>query len=159
MYQGQGFNREPTALLVAGTAGVGKTSFAVHWAHSVVRQFPDGQLYINLRGYDPGEPVTAPRALERFLIALGVPEGAVPREPEERAALFRSMLAGKRVLLVLDNAADVRQVRPLLPATSGCLALITSRNRMSGLVARDGVRRVTLDVFWGAPRILDMSPA
>jgi tetratricopeptide (TPR) repeat protein len=150
LYQGSqpdGSGREMTACLLTGTAGVGKTSLAVHWAYRVAEHFPDGQLYINLRGYDPGEPVTAARALERFLPALGVPEPAVPRDLEARAALFRSVLAGRRVLVVLDNAADAGQVRPLLPAAHGCLALITSRNRMSGLVARDGVHRVTLDVF------------
>ncbi|MFF2845642.1 ATP-binding protein [Streptomyces sp. NPDC058001] len=134
-------------LVIAGTAGVGKTSLAVHWAHRAKDHFPDGQLYVNLRGYDPGAPLTAALALERFLVALGVPAAAIPTDVEARAALYRTLLANKNMLIVLDNAASVGQVRPLLPGTGHCLTLITSRNRLSGLVARDGARRVTLEVF------------
>ncbi|WP_216214884.1 ATP-binding protein [Amycolatopsis aidingensis] len=133
--------------VIVGTAGVGKTSFAVHWAHRVTQHFPDGQLYLNLRGYDPGTPVTSNEALERFLPALGVPNVAVPTEPEARATLYRSRLAGRRVLILLDNVSSAGQVRPLLPGTPGCLVLVTSRSRLSGLVARDGAQRVTLGVL------------
>ncbi|WP_344671699.1 NB-ARC domain-containing protein [Catenulispora yoronensis] len=133
--------------VIAGTAGVGKTSLAVHWAHRHRALFPDGQLYINLHGYDPGDPVEAGQALTRFLIALGVEPSAVPVEVEERSALYRTLLAERRMLVVLDNAAAVGQVRPLLPGADGCLVLVTSRSRLSGLVARDGAHRATLEVF------------
>ncbi|WP_194909559.1 tetratricopeptide repeat protein [Catenulispora rubra] len=133
--------------VIAGTAGVGKTSLAVHWAHQHRALFPDGQLYINLHGYDPGDPVEAGQALTRFLIALGIEPGAVPSEVEVRSALYRSLLAERRVLVVLDNAATVGQVRPLLPGAHGCLVVVTSRSRLSGLVARDGAHRATLEVF------------
>jgi len=133
--------------VIAVTAGVGKTSLAVHWAHRVLNEFPDGQLYVNLRGYDPGSPVTPDRALDRFLRALEVPSSAIPTDVEARAALYRSRLAGRRVLIVLDNASSVGQVRPLLPGSRGCLVLVTSRSRLSGLVARDGARRLTLTML------------
>jgi hypothetical protein len=133
--------------VVVGTAGVGKTSLAIHWAHRVADQFPDGQLYVNLHGYDPNTPVTADQALERFLRSMGVTGESLPTDLESRAALYRSLLAGRRVLIVLDNAASVGQVRPLLPGDGGCLVLVTSRSRLSGLVARDGAYRVTLGVF------------
>lgn len=132
---------------ISGTAGVGKTSLAVHWAHRVKNRFPDGQLHINLRGYDPGPPVTADQALERFLRALGIAPGAIPEETEARSALFRSLLSGRRMLLVLDNAATVGQVRPLLPGSASCMVVVTSRDRLSGLVARDGAHRLNLDVL------------
>jgi tetratricopeptide (TPR) repeat protein len=136
-----------SVCVIAGTAGVGKTSLAVHWAHTLRHRFPDGQLYINLRGYDTGAPVTASQALERFLSALGVAPNAVPTDLEARSDLYRSLLAERRILVVLDNAAMVGQLRPLLPGVDGCLTLVTSRSRLSGLVARDGAVRVTLDVF------------
>ncbi|WP_406070336.1 ATP-binding protein [Micromonospora sp. NBC_01638] len=130
--------------VITGTAGVGKTSVALRWAHSIRSRFPDGQLYANLRGYDPGEPAKPEQILDRFLRALGVPPSAVPADPDERAALYRSRLAGRRVLVVLDNAATARQVRPLLPGTDRCLVVVTSRNMLSGLATRDGGRRLTL---------------
>ncbi|WP_147404348.1 ATP-binding protein [Nocardia panacis] len=133
--------------VVTGTAGVGKTSLAVHWGHRVRHEFPDGQLYVNLRGYDPGEPVSAGQALERFLIALGVAPAALPTDLETRSALFRTLLAQRRLLIVLDNAATVKQVRPLLPGAGRCLVLVTSRSRLSGLVARDGAHRLDLELF------------
>jgi DNA-binding SARP family transcriptional activator/Tfp pilus assembly protein PilF len=133
---------------IAGTAGVGKTALAVHWAHrTAAGGFPDGQLYVNLRGYDPGPPVPAADALAGFLRALGVRAQDVPAEEGERAARYRSLLAGRRLLVVLDNARDADQVRPLLPGTPGCVVLVTSRDALAGLVARDGVRRLDLDLL------------
>ncbi|RAJ69076.1 NB-ARC domain-containing protein [Streptomyces sp. Amel2xB2] len=133
-----------SVCVIAGTAGAGKTSLALRWAHQVKDRFPDGQLYVNLRGYDPGEPVDAQEALHRFLTALGVPSPSVPHDPDAAAALYRSLLADRRALVFLDNAATVGQVRPLLPGSAGCLVIVTSRNRLSGLAVRDGARRLTL---------------
>ncbi|MEU9124319.1 tetratricopeptide repeat protein [Streptomyces sp. NPDC048506] len=130
--------------VIAGTAGAGKTSLALRWSHQVHAYFPDGQLYVNLRGYDPGTPVTAQEALHRFLAALHVPAAAIPADTESAGALYRSLLAGRRMLIVLDNAATVGQVRPLLPGTAGCLVIVTSRSRLSGLAVRDGAHRLTL---------------
>lgn len=142
-----------SVCVLAGTAGVGKTSTAVRWAHRNRERFPDGQLYVNLRGYDPGEPVAAKSALEWFLAALGVAATAIPSDTESRSALFRSLLASRRMLIVLDNAATVGQVRPLLPGAGSCLALVTSRSRLSGLVARDNAHRITLEVFGEAEAV------
>ncbi|MFJ6620790.1 ATP-binding protein [Kitasatospora sp. NPDC091335] len=135
---------DPAVVVIAGTAGAGKTSLALHWAHQARHRFPDGQLYVNLRGYDPGRPVTAHEALHRFLTSLGVNAGSVPHDPDAAAALYRSLLAERRVLVVLDNAASANQVRPLLPGSTGSLVLVTSRSRLSGLAVRDGARRLTL---------------
>ncbi len=132
---------------IGGTAGVGKTALAVRWAHQIAERFPDGQLYANLRGYDPEQPLAAGDVLAGFLAALGVPGSQIPAEADDRAAAYRSALAGRRVLIVLDNARDAGQVRPLLPGGPGCLALVTSRDMLAGLVARDGARRVLLDVL------------
>jgi tetratricopeptide (TPR) repeat protein/transcriptional regulator with XRE-family HTH domain len=137
----------PVIGAVSGTAGVGKTALVVRWAHRVRDRFPDGQLYVNLRGYDPGQPVPAGEALARFLRALGVADQDVPLEEEERAARYRSLLAGRRLLVVLDNAATVEQVRPLLPGSGPVMAVVTSRDSLAGLVARDGARRVDLDLL------------
>jgi tetratricopeptide (TPR) repeat protein len=134
-------------IVVTGTAGVGKTSLIIHWAHQMQERFADGQLYVNLRGYDAGEPVTAAEALHRFLRALGVPVSDIPADEPSRAALFRSLMAERRTLIVLDNAATVGQVRPLLPGTSTSLTLVSSRNRLSGLGAQDGAARVELAPF------------
>ncbi|AGZ39643.1 AfsR/SARP family transcriptional regulator [Actinoplanes friuliensis] len=135
---------------VSGTAGVGKTTLAVHWAHGVRDRFPDGQLYVNLRGFDPdGPPAAAAEALRGFLDALGVPSQRIPADVPAQSALFRSRLTGKRMLILLDNAADAAQVRPLLPAEPGCLALVTSRASLSGLVATEGARPLRLDTMPG----------
>jgi DNA-binding SARP family transcriptional activator/Tfp pilus assembly protein PilF len=130
---------------VSGTPGVGKTALAVRWAHRAADRFGDGQLYVNLRGYDPDRPLTAGDALAGFLRALGVPGQDIPSGQDERAARYRSLLAGRRMLIVLDNASKAEQVRPLLPGTSGCFVLVTSRDSMAGLVARDGATRLDLD--------------
>ncbi len=112
-------------LAIAGTAGVGKTALAVHWAHQVSDQFPDGQLYVNLHGYDSGQPLTAADVMAGFLRALGVPGQDIPAQEDERAARYRSLLAGRRMLVVLDNAYSAEQVHPLLPGTAACPALVT----------------------------------
>ncbi|WP_018681169.1 ATP-binding protein [Actinokineospora enzanensis] len=139
---------EPTGLtVIVGTAGVGKTALAMRWAHRVADRFPEGQLYVNLRGYDPGPPVTAEQALDRFLRALAVPAARVPDDVEGKAALYRSLLAGRRVLVVLDNAAHVSQVRPLLPGGTTCRVIATSRDRLEGLMAHDGAQRVTVEIL------------
>jgi tetratricopeptide (TPR) repeat protein len=126
---------------------LGKTALAVHWAHQVAGRFPDGQLYVNLRGYDPEQPATASDVLARFLRALGVPGEAIPPDDDERAARYRSCLAGKRMLIVLDNAGSAGQVRPLLPGTPSCAVVVTSRDALAGLVARDGAARLDLDLL------------
>jgi tetratricopeptide (TPR) repeat protein/DNA-binding XRE family transcriptional regulator len=133
--------------VIAGTAGVGKTGLATHWAHQVAPRFPDGQLYVNLCGYDPGPPVNPADALAAFLRALGTPGPAIPAEIGELATRYRSMLAGRRMLILLDNARDAGQVRPLIPGSSGCLTVVTSRDSLAGLVARDGARRIELDAL------------
>jgi tetratricopeptide (TPR) repeat protein len=135
-------------LVIGGTAGAGKTALAVHWAHQSAGEFPDGQLYVNLRGFDPsGTPVAPGDALRWFLGAFGVTEEQIPNSVEAQSALYRSVLAGKRVLVILDNARDAAQVRPLLPGSRSCLALVTSRARLPGLAATEGARLVPLDVL------------
>ncbi|HLX48341.1 MAG TPA: tetratricopeptide repeat protein [Streptosporangiaceae bacterium] len=132
---------------IGGTAGVGKTALAVYWAHQVIDRFPDGQLYVNLRGYAPGQPMAPGDALARLLRSLGVPGRDIPAEQDERAARYRSTLAGKRILLILDNARSVEQVRPLLPGSPSCTVVVTSRDALPGLVARDGATRLDLDLL------------
>ncbi|MGH3735614.1 MAG: tetratricopeptide repeat protein [Micromonosporaceae bacterium] len=136
-----------TIAAVSGTAGVGKTALAVHWGHRVAERFPDGQLYLNLRGYDPESPVSPSQALEALLRELGVDGSAIPRELPQRAARFRTLLADRRMLIVLDNAHSVEQVRDLLPGTGSCFALVTSRERLPALVARYGAVRINLDLL------------
>ncbi|MFD9285850.1 BTAD domain-containing putative transcriptional regulator [Streptomyces mirabilis] len=133
---------------VAGTAGVGKTAFAVHWAHRVAHRFPDGQLYLNLRGFDPvGVPVSPEEALRTLLVSLGVDLRTLPHDLDALTAAYRTHLAGRKLLLLLDNARDAAQVRPMLPAAADCLAIVTSRNQLTGLVALDGAHPVHLDVL------------
>jgi DNA-binding SARP family transcriptional activator/tetratricopeptide (TPR) repeat protein len=134
---------------IAGTAGVGKTALAVRWAHRVRDRFPDGQLYLDLRGYAADAPLRPLEALSWLLQALGVPAERVPADLPAAAGLYRTRLAGKRMLIVLDNARSAEQVRPLLPAAAGCLVVVTSRDRISGLIARDGAHRIALDVLPG----------
>jgi DNA-binding SARP family transcriptional activator/Tfp pilus assembly protein PilF len=133
--------------VLEGTAGVGKTALAVRWAHRVADQFPDGQLYVNLRGYATGAPLSPVQALSGFLRALGLPADQVPSDVDEAAAGYRSRLADRRALVLLDNAASAEQVRPLLPGGNGCVVLVTSRDQLAGLVARDGAQRLALDVL------------
>ncbi|MEV4507715.1 BTAD domain-containing putative transcriptional regulator [Dactylosporangium sp. NPDC049525] len=157
---------------VAGTAGVGKTTLVVHWAHRVADRFPDGQLYVNLRGFDRTAPPTDPaEAIRGFLDALDVAPQRVPVGLEAQVALYRSHLAGRRMLLVLDNARDSEQVRPLLPGAGGCVVLVTSRNELSGLHTSEGAEPLLVDLLphtdarWllaarlGAGRVADESAA
>jgi tetratricopeptide (TPR) repeat protein len=140
----------PGAAIVAisGTAGIGKTVLAVHWAHRVADRFPDGQLYLNLRGFDPTEsPVAPATAIQTLLDAFGVPPQHIPASLATRVGLYRSILAGRRVLVLLDNAHDAEQVRPLLPGAPGCLTIVTSRDRLSGLVAGEGAHPLVLDLM------------
>ncbi len=133
---------------IGGTAGVGKTALAVHWAHQMASRFRDGQLYVNLRGFDPsGNPVAPAEAVRRFLDALWVPARQIPSSPEAQQDLYRSLLADQRMLIVLDNARDTEQVRPLLPGGPSCLVLVTSRNQLTSLVAAEGAHPVTLDLL------------
>ncbi|MFC3448872.1 ATP-binding protein [Amycolatopsis speibonae] len=130
-----------------GAAGIGKTTLAVHWAHRVQHRFPDGTLYVNLRGYGPGEPSTPGEVLDGFLRALGTPPSRMPQGVEAQAGLYRSLLAGRRILILLDNANSADQVRPLLPATAGCMAIVTSRDSLTGLVVTESATRITLDLL------------
>ncbi len=144
----------PGATLISvihGTAGVGKTTLAVRWAHQVADRFPDGQLYVNLRGFDPaGPPVSPAQAIQGLLEALSVPAGQLPGSLDAQAGLYRSRLAGQQVLILIDNARDVGQVRPLLPGGGGCLVLVTSRERLTGLIAAEAAVPITLDVLSAA---------
>ena len=143
-------NTAPVAVVISaigGTAGVGKTALALHWACQVAARFPDGQLYVNLRGYAPGPPVAAADALAAFLRALDVPAQDIPADTEERAARYRGLLATRRILVLLDNARDAEHVRPLLPGASHCAVVVTSRDSLAGLVAREGAQRLDLDLL------------
>lgn len=132
--------------IVAGMAGVGKTTLAVHWAHQVAARFPDGQLYLSLRGYGPAESaMTADEALVGLLTGLGVPPGSIPTGTDAQAGLLRSLVAGRRMLVLLDNAHSVAQIRPLLPGTPSCLVLITSRDQLFDLLAHESARSIALD--------------
>ena len=138
---------------IGGSAGVGKTALAVHWAHQVAGAFPGGQLYVNLRGYDPGEPVPATEALAGLLRMLGVRAQDIPAQQDERAASYRNLLAGRQMLVLLDNARSAEQVRPLLPGSPACVLVVTSRDSLAGLVARDGAQRLELDLLPSADAV------
>ena len=133
---------------IDGTPGVGKTAMALHWAHQVAGEFPDGQLYVNLRGFDPsGAPVAPEAAVRGFLESLGVPVGRIPVGLDARTSLYRSMLAGKRMFVLLDNALDAAQVRPLLPGGPCSLVVVTSRSELTGLAVTEGATQISLDVL------------
>ncbi len=133
---------------IAGMAGVGKTALAVHWGHQCRQHFPDGQLYVNLRGFDPAGAAMRPgEAITHLLAALGVPPEEMPDSLEDQAALYRSRTANRRVLILLDNARDAEQVRPLLPGTAGSMVVVTSRNDLTSLAAVDGAFTLTVDVL------------
>jgi tetratricopeptide (TPR) repeat protein/transcriptional regulator with XRE-family HTH domain len=137
----------PHPVVVSGSAGVGKTALAVHAAHTVAGRFTDGQLFVNLRGHDPSGPLESARALAVLLYGLGVAPEEIPAEADAAVGLYRSLLADRRVLVVLDNAHSAAQVRPLLPASTGSRVLVTSRDRLTGLLARDGAQRLSLGVL------------
>ncbi|HEY4024293.1 MAG TPA: BTAD domain-containing putative transcriptional regulator [Pseudonocardiaceae bacterium] len=139
-----------TAVICAidGTAGCGKTALAVHWAHRAAGRFPDGQLYLDLRGFSPsGPPVTPEDAVRGFLHALDVPPERVPAGLDAQTALYRSRLVGRRMLIVLDNARSAEHVRPLLPGTPSCMVVVTSRGQLAGLIVTEGAERLCLDVL------------
>ncbi|MCX4851492.1 BTAD domain-containing putative transcriptional regulator [Streptomyces sp. NBC_00893] len=138
----------PAVCVIAGTAGAGKTTLALHWAHRATPHFPDGQLYVNLHGFAPATgPMSPGEAIRSFLEALSVPPERIPDAPEARAALLRTETAGRRLLFVLDNAADAAQVRPLLPGSAGCAVVVTSRGQLAGLAVTDGAVLLSLDVL------------
>jgi DNA-binding SARP family transcriptional activator len=136
-----------TVVIVSGTAGVGKTAFTLQWAHRSAARFPDGQLYVDLRGFGAGPATSPAHAARGFLDALGVPPHRVPASLDAQLGLYRSLLADRRMLVVLDNARDTAQVRPLLPGAPGCQALVTSRDRLTGLVTREGAVPLPLDLL------------
>jgi DNA-binding SARP family transcriptional activator/DNA-binding XRE family transcriptional regulator len=132
---------------IAGAGGIGKSALAIHWAHRVRNRFSDGQLFVNLHGFGRGLPLRPIDALSGLLRGLGVPGERIPAQQDEAAALYRSVVAGQRMLVMLDNAATAEQVRPLLPGTPTCLVVVTSRDRLGGLVASHGARPVNVDVL------------
>jgi tetratricopeptide (TPR) repeat protein/transcriptional regulator with XRE-family HTH domain len=157
---------------IAGMAGVGKTALAVHWAHRVASRFPDGQLYVNLRGFGPVEAMVRPeQAIRGFFDALGVPPERIPADLPAQTALFRSLIAGRRLLVLLDNARNSDHARPLLPGSPGCAAIVTSRDRLAGLITHEGAHPINLDPLGpgearqllvrrlGARRLVAESPA
>ncbi|TQL70062.1 DNA-binding SARP family transcriptional activator [Nocardioides albertanoniae] len=132
---------------IAGTAGIGKTTLALYWAHRMAHRFPDGQVFVNLRGFDPGDALDPLDALGVVLESFGVERSRQPQDIDGRAGLLRSTLAGRRVLLVLDNARDSEQVRSLLPGSPGCATVVTSRNRLPGLVVEAGAKPMELGLL------------
>lgn len=144
---GEDVSRRAIVVTLIGPAGVGKTALAVRWAHRAGDRFPDGQLYADLRGYSAEPPLRPIDALARLLPALGVEASRIPAGVDEAAALYRSLVAGKRILVLLDNARHADQVRALLPASPGCCVLVTSREQLGGLVAQDGAFRIPVGVL------------
>jgi tetratricopeptide (TPR) repeat protein/transcriptional regulator with XRE-family HTH domain len=133
-------------VVISGMAGVGKTTLALHWAHRIAARFPDGQLHLNLRGFHPEGALSAGEALNALLCSLRVPAPQIPDGIEAQAGLYRTLLQDRRVLVLLDNAADAEQVRPLLPP-AGCLAVVTSRGQLAGLVVSEGARPLSVDLL------------
>lgn len=147
-----GTGSDDTVLVstIDGLAGVGKSALVVQWAHQVRDRFPDGELYVDLRGFNPvADPMSPAEALAGFLTALGVPADSLPSTADARAAQFRSLVHGRRMLIVLDNARDAEQVLPLLPGSAGCLVVVTSRQRLDALVAQHGAQRLALTTLTG----------
>jgi DNA-binding SARP family transcriptional activator/Tfp pilus assembly protein PilF len=139
---------EPAIAVITGNAGVGKTALAVYWAHWMADQFADGHLYINLRGFDPSHvPANAYEAMADLVLALGVTPDRIPPTEDAKLALYRNLMANRRILLILDNARDAAQVRPLLPGGTACMVLVTSRNPLAGLMVVEGADLISLDVF------------
>ncbi|MFJ1561859.1 AfsR/SARP family transcriptional regulator [Streptomyces mirabilis] len=146
--QGPGSANTVVISAIGGAAGIGKTALAVHWAHQVRNRFPDGQLYVNLHGFDHDrQPLKAGEALELLLRSLGLAASEIPANEEAQGRIYRTLLSGRRLLLLLDNAASAEQVRPLLPGSPSCCVVVTSRNRLGDLVACDGAHAVPLDLL------------
>src|SRR5918992_514546 len=148
-------DRSPVIVTITGMPGVGKTALAIRWSHRIADRFPDGHLFIDLRGYSERAALSPQEALGQALRALGVPSRRIPTDTDELAALYRTQLAARQMLVVLDDAASSLQVRPLIPGTSSCLVVVTSRNHLEGLVASVGARTVPLDVL-PAEEVLDL---
>jgi len=145
--QGNGLGSTVVITAIGGTAGIGKTTLALHWSRSVAERFPDGQLYVNLHGFDPGGQVTEPAAAVHYLLeSLGIPPQRIPADPQAQQALYRTAMAGRRMLVVLDNARDSGQVRPLLPGVGDCVVVVTSRRQLTGLASEDA-QLINLDLL------------